>query len=385
MKYTLEGMPGIENIYAEIEACKKYNVDHRANRGQTESTIEKLHPCRIEYRVIDVREETKTAKTFRLASPDGYLPPFIPGQYINVEAQMGGIRTTRAYSLSSPSTQRSWYEITVRRTRNGFVSDWILDNVKVGDTLYSSGPTGNFVRLLPVHGKRLIFVAGGSGITPFMSMIETDAEKLDTGKSIDLIYGCAKEDDIIFYDRLKKLEDRGFVRLHPIISDQSADCTFRKGFITAEAIKDIASDIFECTFFLCGPAAMYDFVLPELEKLGVSDRRIRRELQAAPVDPTKIAGWPEKINANDSFTIKTTDGRSFSAKASETVLVAMERNGIVVPTKCRCGECSACRTKLVSGKVFHPGNELLRKSDMKYGYMHPCVTYPISNIELLIK
>jgi ferredoxin len=129
---------------------------------------------------------------------------------------------------------------------------------------------------------------------------------------------------------------------------------------------------------------MYDFVLPELQKLGVSDRQIRREVQTAPDDPTTLPGWPQGIGGNDEFTVTLPDGRKLSAKARETVLVALERAGVTIPSLCRSGECSACRTKLTSGKVFHPGNELLRKSDMRFGYIHPCVTYPISDIAIML-
>jgi ferredoxin-NADP reductase len=282
---------------------------------------------------------------------------------------------------SSSATQRAFYEITVRRSPEGFVSDYLLDQVKVGDTLFSTGPAGTFVQFTPVHGKRLVFIAGGSGITPFMSMLSTDDQKLTRDKSIDLIYGCSDEDDIIFLEQLKELERKGLVRLHIVISNPKADCPYRTGLITEEVIRGIAgADLEQCTFFLCGPSVMYDFVVPELQKMGVPRRRIRQEVQTMPKDPTKLEGWPEGVGKDTAFVIRTTDGRSFTASATETVLQAMERNGIVVPARCRSGECSACRTRLVEGTVFHPGNELLRKSDMKFGYMHPCVTYPISDI-----
>lgn len=129
---------------------------------------------------------------------------------------------------------------------------------------------------------------------------------------------------------------------------------------------------------------MYDFVLPELHKLGVTNRQIRCEVQTAPDDPTQLPGWPEGLGIKDKFVITLSDGRKLKARATETVLASLERGGVVVPSLCRSGECSACRTKLISGNVFHPGSELLRKSDMRFGYIHPCVTYPISDIEILL-
>lgn len=272
----------------------------------------------------------------------------------------------------------------MRGSANGFVSEYLLHSLKVGDVVKGSGPCGEMYQRPYLHGKRLVFIAGGSGITPFASMLATDEAKSVTDKSIDLIYGCAKEDDIIFADCLKAWEAKGLVRVHPIISEPSADCPYRTGFITAEAIREIVGDVSQCTFFLCGPSAMYNFVVPSLESMGIPRSRIRQEVQTMPADPTKLPGWPVSITSQNTFTIRTSDGRSFPAKATETVLTAMERHGIVVPTQCRSGECSACRTKLVAGTVYHSGNELLRKADMKTGYMHPCVTYPLSDLEIML-
>ena len=381
---AFDGLARLDSIQKEIEVSKRYNLDHRCNRGGIKRALDVLHPGSIEYRVVEIRKETASAKTIRLAPAGGYLPPFVPGQYINLEVEIDGIRTSRPYSISSPATERAYYEITIRDAKSGFVSDYLLGRLKVGDPLTSSGPAGSFCRIPDVHGQRLVFIAGGSGITPFMSMLQTDCDKLNHDYQIDLIYGCAREEDIIFKTKLRKLQRAGFVKLHPVISEPGAECRERQGFVTADVIKDVAGDIAQCTFFLCGPGAMYDFVVPELQKLGVSDRQIRREVQTSPDDPTKLPGWPLGIGGNDEFAITLPDGRKLAAKAGETVLVALERAGVTVPSLCRGGECSACRTKLSEGKVFHPSSELLRKADMRFGYIHPCVTYPISNIEILL-
>ncbi len=378
------GLAGLDSIQKEIEIGKRYNLDHRCNRGGIKRALDVIHPKSLEYRVTEIRKETQSAKTIRLAPVGGYLPPFVPGQYINLNVEIKGIRTSRPYSISSPATERAYYEITVRKVKNGFVSDYLLKKLKVGNLLTSSGPAGHFYRIDAVHGKRLVFIAGGSGITPFMSMLQTDFDKLSRSNQIDLIYGCANQKDILFESKLRKLAKEELFKMHPVISEPGADCRERQGFITADIIKDVAGDVAKCTFFLSGPAAMYDFVLPELQKLGVPERQIRREVQTAPDDPTKLPGWPDSIGGKDKFTVTLPDGRKLAAKACETVLVALERAGVTVPSLCRGGECSACRTKLMSGKVFHPGSELLRKSDMRFGYIHPCVTYPISDIAIML-
>lgn len=367
-----EGLTNLDEIVKQIEVCKTFSVDHRARRGWHNETLNRLHPARIEYRVTAITEASPSAKTFRLTPVDGYIPPFRPGQFINVDMEINGIRTSRAYTLSSPVTERGYYEITVRRAPNAFGSAHILDDVKVGDTVTSSGPSGTFYRLPCVHGKRLVFIAGGSGITPFLSMLQTDADKLDHSFDIDLIYGSASEDDIIAKAQLDKLEAEGYVRVHHVISNPG------------ELIQEIVGDISACTFYMCGPNVMYRFVRSELEKLGVPRRAIRQEVEVIPNSPREFPGWPENVDGNSVFIISLPDGCKMPAKATDTIMKSLEDAGVVVPNLCRSGECSTCRTKLLSGTVFHPGTEMLRKSDMRYGYIHPCVTYPISDISLLI-
>ena len=363
-----EGLTNLDEIVKQIEVCKTFSVDHRARRGSHNETLNRLHPARIEYRVTAITEASPSAKTFRLTPVDGYIPPLRPGQVINVDMEINGIRTSRAYTLSSPVTERGYYEITVRRAPNAFGSAHILDDVKVGDTVTSSGPSGTFYRLPCVHGKRLVFIAGGSGITPFLSMLQTDADKLDHSFDIDLIYGSASEDDIIAKAQLDKLEAEGYVRVHHVISNPGKNCPYRTGSVTGELIQEIVGDISACTFYMCGPNVMYRFVRSELEKLGVPRRAIRQEVEVIPNSPREFPGWPENVDGNSVFIISLPDGCKIPAKATDTIMKSLEDAGVVVPNLCRSGECSTCRTKLLSGTVFHPGTEMLRKSDMRYGY-----------------
>ncbi|MDR1421641.1 MAG: FAD-dependent oxidoreductase [Coriobacteriales bacterium] len=387
VRHDFSKMKHYDKIMAELEVGRTYNFDHRVRKGKVRNEVNTLHPDSIKLKVVAIRTETASAKSIKLAPVDGYIPPFVAGQYLNLSVCVKGIHTSRAYSISSPETERGFYEITVRESKDGFVSDFLLNDLKVGDVLTSTGPLGTFYRFRPVHGRKLCFIAGGSGITPFMSMLETDSEKFSDDEEIVLLYGCAKEDDVIFVDRLEKLAAvRENFRLVPVISEPEVDMAshVRTGFITAELIKEELGDPQDYTLFLCGPQAMYDFVVPELEKLEVARRKIRKEVPSAPKEPWKLAGWPQGINPDDVFTITLTDGRSLPAVAGESILFALEKAGITKKNHCRSGECGVCRSRLMDGEVFHPGLASLRKSDMRYGYIHPCVTYPAGDLTLLI-
>jgi len=374
---------GFEEIQKEIEVLRKYRIDYTTYKGRVVQLINLLHPKVLRLRVSEIRVETGTAKTFRLVSADHYLPPFQAGQYINLFVEVDGVRTSRPYSLSAPPNQTGYYDITVRRVADGFVSNYLLDEVKIGDVFESTSPAGNFFHNPLLHGPDLVFLAGGSGITPFMSLIR---ETIDRGldRRIQLIYGSMSEEDIVFRDELADRADRhGNLSVHHVISAPAPGYQGLTGFLTAELIKSIVGDLTGKTFFLCGPEAMYSFCLAELAKLSLPRRRVRTEVFGPPKDVTAQPGWPEEVSGESIFKVQV-GGRTVSAQAAEPLMNSLERAGIVLPSSCRSGECSLCRTKLLAGRVFHPAGAKLRKSDRRFGYIHPCLAYPLSDLEIMI-
>jgi len=375
---------GYTEIRREIEVLRRYGFDYSSHRGRVGQILNLLHPKRIRLQVSEIREEAQTAKSFRLISPDGYLPPFQAGQYINLFVDVGGVRTSRPYSISSPPNQNGYYEIAVRRVEDGFVSSYLLENVKVGDRFESTGPSGNFFYNPLFHGNDLVFLAGGSGITPFMSMIR---EVTDRGLSrkIHLIYGSRDPDDMIFGEEIEERAKRHKnFKVTSVISEPPEGFEGFTGLISAKLMKDVLGSVEGKTFYVCGPEAMYTFCLPELLKLQVPARQIRMEVFGPPKDVTAQPGWPEMVNADSRFQVMVKGRKKINARAGEPLMISLERAGIMIPASCRSGECSLCRTKLHSGKVFQPPGAKLRKSDRTYGYIHPCVAYPLQDLEIMI-
>ncbi|MBW1842613.1 MAG: 2Fe-2S iron-sulfur cluster binding domain-containing protein, partial [Deltaproteobacteria bacterium] len=103
-----------------------------------------------------------------------------------------------------------------------------------------------------------------------------------------------------------------------------------------------------------------------------------------PLDICKDPGWPKEIEQNSLFSVSVKDGQTISAPATTPLLVSLEKGGVVPPSICRSGECSMCRIKILSGKVFQPAGTPVRKSDHQYGYVHSCVSYPLEDLEILI-
>ncbi len=385
LKDVLHDIEGYQDIASEIAVLKKYGFDYSAQRGQLESILDMLHPKKLRLRVSEIIDETRSAKTLRLIPVQGYLPPFQAGQYISLAVEIGGVVTSRDYSMSSPPSQIGYYDVTVRRVGDGFVSEYLLDEAKPGDEFTSSSPAGNFYYNPLIHGRDLVFIAGGSGITPFMSMIrEVAGRGLD--RRIHLFYGSQSPDDIIFGQEIENLSRR-----HPnftwtsVISDPPQGYQGRAGFISADLMKEVLGDLSDRMFYLCGPEAMYTFCRKELAGLGVPGRRIRVEMYGPPKNVTACQGWPEYIDADATVSVSVKGGKTITVRSTEPLMNSLERSGIVIPSLCRSGECSLCRTKLLKGKVFQPEGVKLRKSDRQFGYIHPCMAYPISDIEILLQ
>lgn len=383
-KSIFQEFDGYNDIVQEVQISRKYGAILGADGDSVDLQISRLHPARIRLRVSKIIDETSSTKTLRLVSEDGYLPPFLAGQYIALFFEIGGIRTSRPYSISSPPNQTGYYDITIRRVERGLVSNYLLDEVKTGDRLESSGPAGNFYHNPLFHDKTMVCLAGGSGITPFMSMIR-EAVECGLDRTIYLLYGNENLNDAIFHDELQAISSQfENITYLPVIENPLEEYEGRSGFITADLMGDTIGDLTDKTFYLCGPQGMYEFCLPELEKLGIAKRKIRKEVYGAPVNIWEYPGWPEEIKADQIFTVRVHGSVTVEARAGEPLMLALEKAGILISSLCRSGECSMCRVKILLGKVFQPAGVPVRKSDRKYGYVHSCVSFPLEGLEIVI-
>ncbi len=379
----ISGMQNGPEVLKEIEYARKHGEDFTILKGRVQANVAKYHRKSMQLILSDIFEQTDEAKTFRFVSVDGSaLPIFQAGQFINLFIKTPeGVTTSRPYSLSSSPKQRAYYEVTIARAKDGFVSHYMLDNAKAGDEFTVNGPAGYFVHNPVFQSQHSVFLAGGSGVTPFVSMVREICESGQSDRKIDFIYGARIPEVAIFHNELEEIaKNHPNINYHLIISDD-IETKYEKGFIDANRIKSIVSDLTEPTFFICGPPIMSDFVTKALEELNIKPKNIKKESFGARQDIWNDEAWPKEISGDAVFTIKVM-GKEIPAKANETVLQAMERAGLHHPVSCRTGLCSLCRLKLTSGEVFVPGGVLLRYADEKYGYIHSCKSYPISDLEI---
>ena len=338
------------------------------------------HPAKQEVVISEIRRNGADAKTIVLKTPDGSpLAYYRAGQYISVSVPIGGTVTTRSYSLcSSPAwAKHGEYNITVKRDDAGFVSPYIQDNWKVGQQVTISGPQGHLYYEGLRDAKKVVALAGGSGITPFMGMAYAIRDGLEDF-DLTILFGSRTAEGIVYKKELDEVcAACSKVHVVHVLSDEERE-GYEHGFITADLIKKYGGDG-EYSIFMCGPQAMYNFLDGEIAKLSLRRKFVRRELFGAIKDPWNQPGYPAEMRGR-SFRLKVIKyGEEFdiTASADEPLLTAIERAGITAPSRCRSGECGWCRSKLISGNVFIPEKtDGRRKADLDFGYIHPCSSFP---------
>ena len=357
-------------------------ADYAINRN-----AKALHPDYLSL-VVDsiVDHGAAGAKTFIFKKADGgALPYFRAGQYLSLKLDLDGSKVSRPYSISSDPKEAldGRISVTVRANPGGFAADRILSTLKVGDAVTASAPEGHFYYDELRDAKNVLALAGGSGITPFLSMARAIRDGIEDF-SLTILFGSRTRETILFADEFSEIAAVcPKVKVVHVLSDEEAE-GFEHGFITAELIRKYAPEG-EYSIFLCGPEAMYRFVMPEVEKLGLPRRLVRREMLGVTKNVAAQPGYPAECTGK-VFRGTVRQGAAeytIDIRADEPILVAIERAGIKAPSRCRSGECGWCRSKLVSGEVYCPAeNEGRRHSDIVNGYIHPCSTFALSDIVL---
>lgn len=382
-KNVLNTVAGFREAVAQKKELERTGTDFREERGRVRRTVDGIHPKRLRLRVAAVITNTRTTGTLRLVSADDRpLPPFQAGQYVNLFVKIDGVETARPYAISSPPHERGYYDLTVKRVDAGFVSPFLLDEVRVDQLLSSTGPMGTFHHNPLFHGDDLVFFAGGSGICPALSMLKS-VLATRPGFRFHLVYSNSYEDDVIFAEELRALAARheNFT-LTEIVSRPTEGFLGRRGHVSREPVESLLDAPEKKMYYICGPTPFNEHCLRILNELGVKSRRTLVEGNGPPKRPERLAGWPEGVPPGMQVRVRVNGGASFQAEAGEPLLNSLERNGYTTENACRSGECSLCRVKLKAGRVFNPPEALIRKADRKFGHVHSCVAFPVSDVEI---
>ncbi len=338
-------------------------------------------------RCVHIRQETHDVKTFVLAADNPRSFRYLPGQFVTFELEIDGAKINRCYTLSSTPTRPDLVSITVKRVPGGPVSNWLHDHLRVGMALPAMGPSGEFSCFKVPAAKSYLFMSGGSGVTPLMSMTRA---LHDLGSDADIVFvHCARSPaDILFHEELTLMaRNMPQLRLAMVCEQHTPGSNYagHLGRMDAARLAHIAPDFLQRDVYTCGPAPFMGAVRTLLDKAGFDMLRYREEsfsfesLAPATPDNTDIL----KTETTPSYQIQLQKmGQTFSCRSDQPILQAAAAAGLRLPFSCSSGACGTCKTKKISGQVEikHAGG--IRQREIDQGWILPCCSKPLSDITL---
>jgi ring-1,2-phenylacetyl-CoA epoxidase subunit PaaE len=334
--------------------------------------------------VKEITQETPDTQTFTFWHPIHQAINYKAGQFLTLIPEINGQKVRRSYSMSSSPNKDASIAVTIKRVDNGLVSNYLCDNLKVGDAIEVMEPIGNFVvEPNPTKVRTIICFGGGSGITPLMSIIKS-VLPVEQETKVFLVYGSRNEENIIFKKQFEELEAKyqGRFKILHVLSQPSYTWTGYKTRIhQASAVtflkQDFAIDIAKAEYFLCGPEGMMEQVESAIKIFDVPQNQIHKELFFSSPDQ-KEADDSEDSGLKEQTVILQYEGNEYKVlvKPHETILEAALRDDIDLPYSCQAGMCTACLGKCVSGKVQLDEEDGLTDKELQQGYILTCVAHP---------
>ena len=351
-----------------------------------------LHPSVQYLKIKQVAEINKNTRAYILVPDTAHgtakLAFFRPGQWISVTLHIGNAIVTRPYTLCS-SPLRSVddeYMIIVSKKPDGFASSYIFNNWRKGTEISASAPCGNFYYQPLRDSKNVVGVCDNQGFSAFLSMAEAIADKT-LKMDLTLIYYARKQNEALMSQRFDELaQNTHNFRIIYVFSDEYVfKC--ERGFVTKTLIEKYAP-FTKYSLFVNGSNALYNRLIPQISELKLENKYIRFGLNGQITNPEGLTDFPQEAVGKTFLCKVIKNGEPLTTvpcSATKTLLVALEREGIAVPSLCRSGECGYCRSKLLKGNVFIPqGVDMRRLADSSYGIIHPCCSYPMSDMTLVI-
>jgi ferredoxin-NADP reductase len=331
-----------------------------------------------------VRAETHDVKTFVFAAPEPRRFRFLPGQFLTFGFAIEGRRAERCYTIASPPTRPNLVSITVKRKAGGLVSPWLHDNLRPGMTVAASGPAGLFSAAHHPASKYL-FLSGGSGITPSMSMLRACYD-LAADTDIVFAHSARSPEDIIFRAELEMMARHmpGLSLAFICEADAPREAwTGHRGRLALPMLRLIAPDLLEREIFTCGPAPYMEAVRAMLRETGFDMARYHEEsfeladapsaAGEAPPAPSAAAGTRYRIEF-------TRSQRVIECEAGTTILAAARAAGMRPPFACTQGLCGTCKSPLLSGAVDMKHKGGIRQREIDKGLILICCSTPRADL-----
>lgn len=339
--------------------------------------------------VTDIKRDTRDSVVITLEPPAGARHEFrfIQGQYLTFRRVFDGEEMRRSYSICA-GVNDGVLRVGVKRVEGGWFSSWANEELRIGDVIEAMKPAGNFHSpLLPEHSRRYLGFAGGSGITPMISLIKSALEA-EPQSSFTLVYGNRSTSAIMFREELEDLKNvfMGRFNIIHILESEAADIELFSGRLDRDKCDELFSRWIDVAgadlAFICGPEPMMLAVSDALKARGLDESAIKFELFASARQgraKEKTTGGPLAARAATCEATIILDGAARMveiAKGEETVLEAALAASIDAPFACKAGVCSTCRARLIEGEVDMEANFALEDYEVERGYILTCQSRP---------
>ncbi|MGV3571907.1 MAG: 1,2-phenylacetyl-CoA epoxidase subunit PaaE, partial [Ramlibacter sp.] len=315
---------------------------------------------------------------------------FTQGQYLTLRKEIAGQDLRRSYSICA-GVDDGELRVGVRKVRGGVFSNWINENLRPGDTISVMAPQGRFfVPLEPEAQRHHLGIAGGSGITPILSIMKTVLAR-EPHSRFSLVYGNRSLQSTMFKEELEDLKDHYLTRLalHHVFSEEPTDAPINMGLINREKLGEFLRALVPAQSidhaYICGPFQMNDEAEAALLEAGVSEERIHIErfgvAQQAAGQVGAVVHQPQPGDAEQARIVIIRDGlrREITFQREQpSILDAASAAGLEVPFSCTSGVCGTCRAKLVEGQVRMERNFALDKQEVAAGYVLTCQAHPVT-------
>lgn len=345
--------------------------------------MSQFHPLTV----TDIHHTIRDAVVLTLKPADPDLFDFTQGQYLTFKQDLKGTELRRNYSICA-GLDDGKLQVGIKRVDGGAFSTFANTDLKIGDTLHAMPPQGKFfTKIEPNKAKNYIGFAGGSGITPVLSILRT-VLKREPQSTFTLVYANRAVNTIMFREELEDLKNRYMGRLtiiHMLESGQDID------LFTGRVDQDKCASLFKHwvdvksidTAFICGPEPMMLAIAESLKAHGLEPDQIKFELfsesQQGRLAKQEMAQRNEGQTDTQVTVIIEGAQRTFEMTRGQSVLEAALANGQDAPFACKAGVCSTCMGKVIEGEVEMLSNHALEDYEVERGYVLTCQSYPLSD------
>lgn len=325
--------------------------------------------------VSDIRKEANEAFTIEFVNVPSVFRDYSAGQHLTIKVNRHGEILYRTFSISSVPNAGNSLTLTIKKIKDGKVTNYLADSLRVGDTLEVTAPSGQFfINPEPANQKHYVMIAGGSGITPIYSMIGAIL-KFEPKSKITLLYANRNLNSIIFKEKLEQWTTEFSTQLEVkhFLSEEENPKKAIKGYITRISLEEMLKQYgkSKLDFYLCGPEIMTNKLLDDLASLGVAKDKIHRELFLITTQTQESASQKAQVSAkvlSKTYQFETQDGK--------TILQSGIEQNVPLPFSCQNGLCGICKMKCIQGRVIMKSNQVLTEQDLKDGYILTCQSLP---------